>query len=256
MGLPHVSGASLRRIMELQKLSLDDKIDYSECVIEKRLNDKSVVACSFGRHSMVLLHLLRGYRPDIPVVMEVTGVDYPEVLPFARRMQSEWGLNITYIYPAINFWEVKKKHGWPTPRISTGKATGHSHSPVCCYHLKENPMKKWLQSHREVDNVFLGLLASESRQRLLTFARFGTCVWEAEAFYGFPILKVNPLMPWTPEDIQEYSRLYRIPECPSYVKWKLNRLGCWSCTAHRGWEREMELFAPNTYRLAKREIGK
>lgn len=89
-------------------------------------------------------------------------------------------------------------------------------SQHCCKLLKKEPSER-LQAELDVDMIFKGLMASESRSRLTSFATRGHIFASHRdhitdgAFYH-----VNPLGLWTDDDIWEYIRKYSLEYSPLY----------------------------------------
>ncbi|KKL11084.1 hypothetical protein LCGC14_2549330, partial [marine sediment metagenome] len=60
----------------------------------KRHSPHIAVACSFGKDSITVLHMALKYDPNIKVIFENTGVEFPETLQYKERMKKEWNLNL------------------------------------------------------------------------------------------------------------------------------------------------------------------
>ena len=56
--------------------------------------ERLAVATSFQSSGLVILHLLREIRPDIPVLFLDTGFHFPETLRFRGEISAAWGLNL------------------------------------------------------------------------------------------------------------------------------------------------------------------
>lgn len=69
-----------------------------------------ILMCSFGKDSMVLLHMLRKVRPDIPVIWHREVPHATERYNFAVRMISELGLK-SYDFPPTRTAVVETPHG-------------------------------------------------------------------------------------------------------------------------------------------------
>ncbi|HEY0068835.1 MAG TPA: phosphoadenosine phosphosulfate reductase family protein [Chloroflexia bacterium] len=106
-----------RRLKLYQSLSLDSKIRYAQRMIEQVLaRHKAPVVCwSGGKDSTVLLHLVKQYVPDIPVVFNDTGVEFPETRVFVQSLTQAWNINLHVARPkhGEGFWEVSERYGWP-----------------------------------------------------------------------------------------------------------------------------------------------
>lgn len=113
-------------------------------------------------------------------------------------------------------------------------------SQHCCKLLKKEPSER-LQAELDVDVIFKGLMADESRSRMLSYCTRG------ELFRGKhrdhlpqedPFWHCNPLGIWTDDDIWEYIRRFNVPYSTLYertwvdrngVKKKVKRNGCFGC---------------------------
>jgi 3'-phosphoadenosine 5'-phosphosulfate sulfotransferase (PAPS reductase)/FAD synthetase len=65
------------------------------------------VSFSGGKDSTVLAHLVHDIYPDVPLVFSNTGLEYPEIQSFARKMGAE------FVRPKMRFDEVISKYGYP-----------------------------------------------------------------------------------------------------------------------------------------------
>lgn len=74
------------------------------------------VSFSGGKDSTVLAHLVHDIYPDVPLVFSNTGLEYPEIQSFARRMGAE------FIRPKMQFSEVISKYGYPIISKETSDA--------------------------------------------------------------------------------------------------------------------------------------
>jgi len=95
-------------------------------------------------------------------------------------------------------------------------------SSACCTFLKERPSEK-LQKKLGVDGVFLGLMASESRQRMFNFLEYGP--WYKPKTQK--VWKCHPLAIWTDDDIWAYIRRFNVPYAKLYDMGYRNDDGEW-----------------------------
>lgn len=111
-------------------------------------------------------------------------------------------------------------------------------SQHCCKLLKKEPSEK-MQAELDVDVIFKGLMAAESRTRRTNFAVRGYIFKSSRPHLGNdPFYHCNPLSIWTDNDIWEYIRLFCVPYAPIYdmgyidskgIYRKIPRNGCFGC---------------------------
>lgn len=86
---------------------LSEKIDKAIAVINTVLAQAKnpALMCSFGKDSMVLLHILRSNNINLPVIF-YTDPWFPKKYSFAHSLIAEWDLTV-YDYPpiAVTMWE-------------------------------------------------------------------------------------------------------------------------------------------------------
>ena len=95
---------------QLQSLPLDAKILMTEQRIREWYDyfDGDVcVSFSGGKDSTVLAHIVHSMYPDVPLVFADTGLEYPEIREFARRMGAE------FVRPKMMFVDVITRYGYP-----------------------------------------------------------------------------------------------------------------------------------------------
>lgn len=229
----------------------NNKIDLSKVVIQKALSEhdpeKCAVACSFGKDSMAVLHLVRQSYPGILVVFCNTGVEYPQTLAFRTKIVKDWGLNYCEAKPenGDNFWAITKKYGLPGVRLD-----GKMRVPKCCQLLKDGPGMKAYKAHG-IELCFTGITAAESRNRWMLQRRCGD--------YYFAktdgIWKCHPIMSWTETEVLEYHKSEGIPLNPLYERFPGTRVGCMPCTSYKSWPERMARTTPDLYRRIQKIRG-
>ncbi|MEN6547625.1 MAG: phosphoadenosine phosphosulfate reductase family protein [Armatimonadia bacterium] len=111
-------------------------------------------------------------------------------------------------------------------------------SNACCKVLKKQPSEE-LQARLDVDLIFKGLMASESRPRRTNFITRGYLFRSHRKHLGDdPFWHCQPLGIWTDADIWEYIRRFDVPYSPLYdMGWTgtdgqrhtIKRNGCMAC---------------------------
>ena len=97
-------------LRQRQALPLRAKVLMSQNRIREWYNhfDGNVfISFSGGKDSTVLAHLVHDLYPDVPLVFANTGLEYPEIQSFARKMGAE------FLRPKMSFSEVISKYGYP-----------------------------------------------------------------------------------------------------------------------------------------------
>ncbi len=139
------------------------------------------VGCSFGKDSMVTLHLVRSVKKDIPVISILAETEFPETFAFAEEF-------------AKNDPELKL-----TTHIFAQEGEGES----CCGTPKIEATKKALEPY---DAWISGVRRTEG----ITRANFQP----VETKNG--LTKINPILDFTELDIWRYLALNSIPINPKY----------------------------------------
>ena len=212
-----------------------------------RYSDRVAVACSFGKDSMVVLHMALKHNPNIKVLFHNTGIEFPETIQFKDKMVKEWRLNIieTKPYKDMTFWKCVDKYGLPEFRSGKSKY----HSPRCCYYLKEKPAMNIFKKEG-IFAIFTGIMKEESRQRAIkltmydnmnkTFDDISFC---GQRYYAknWDVWKYHPIANWKEKEIWDYIKKNNIPVNEVYSKWDglYKRCGCLPCTAYLDWEKKL-----------------
>jgi phosphoadenosine phosphosulfate reductase len=181
---------------------MDLKIENSKDIIREAIEryDKIIVACSFGKDSIVLVHLCIEIKPDIPIFTVMTPFKPKETLELKNEVIKLWDLNI------IEYWSKDEVANdlWKTD------------PDECCRILKVEPTKEALA---EYDCWISGLRNTEGRTRV------DYQVWEQKG----NIMKVNPILEWTEAEIWKYTAVNRLPVNPWYGE-GYRSIGCAPCS--------------------------
>lgn len=238
--------------------SFQNKLQASYYLIERTLSEHNspVVACSFGKDSMVVLHLVRQVNPDIAVLWNNTLVEYPDTYQFAHQITNEWGLRVYEAKPRKTFWQVVDEFGWPmAPRDTPDKR--QKATVRCCKELKKLPTLALLRQYKW-DLYLTGLTQYESRLRRFSAQRYGAYFYSRE----WKVWKCHPILDWTTDDVWEYHRRFELPHNPLYDKDEVEvrggiRTGCWPCpqAIRYGKLRHLHYYYPKLFHFLVVEKG-
>ena len=193
---------------------LPNKVSNAKRIISdaiKQYGDKLAVACSFGKDSMVVLHLALQVDPRIRIFAVMTPFKPKETFDYKDQMIVKYRLNIKE-YMSSETVDPK------LPKTNPDE---------CCHILKVEPTKLAVQN---LDAWICGLRNTEGRTRK-DYKIF-------EEKNG--LSKINPILNWTELDIWRYMAINEIPVHPFYAR-GYRSLGCEPCTSlvnDTGLERE------------------
>lgn len=97
-------------LRQFQALPLRAKVLMSQNRIREwynHFNGDVCVSFSGGKDSTVLATLVHDLYPNVPLVFANTGLEYPEIQAFARKMGAE------FVRPKMSFSEVISTYGYP-----------------------------------------------------------------------------------------------------------------------------------------------
>ncbi|HYX82227.1 MAG TPA: phosphoadenylyl-sulfate reductase [Gemmatimonadales bacterium] len=184
------------------------------------------VTSSFQAECVVLVHMLREVRPDLPVLFLDTVHHFADTYRYRDQIAQRWNLNLVNLRaeePAPGLWQQD--------------------THACCARHKVGPLFAALAKY---DVWFTALRREQSPTR--------ANLAEVEPFTladGTVLRKVSPLAAWTTKDVWDYARAHAIPLLPLYDE-GYTSIGCEPCTT-----RPLDPHDPRSGRWggAKRECG-
>lgn len=235
---------SIKNLERLVARPLEDKIARMESLIKTALKEhKCAVACSFGKDSVLVLYMVRQFKPDVDVVFCNTGVELPETIEFMKELREEWQLKLTVTKPEQTFWKIVEEKGFPELRY-------RKRVPPCCERLKDRPAIKAYRA-LGIDCTFTGLSFDES------FNRKWSIAWNGDYYYQVKqkVWKCHPIAYFSTEEIWHLIDRYDIPVNPGYKKYNIPRIGCLPCTGYLGWQSELRRINPKMYKFVQSKRG-
>ena len=237
--------------------TLSNKIIEARKVIKEfydKLDGKVWISFSGGKDSTVLLHLVRSIYPDVKGVFSDTGLEFPEIKQFVKKVD-----NIEIVKPSRKFYDIVKDYGIPYPskEVTTkvheiqhstdhiknirknGYPNGHGKlskkwyrlityekvhnikvQSKCCYHLKKAPFTKYINKNKSYP--FIGTTVGESSLRLTSFKRFGFNIFNGSKSQS------RPISLFSDKDIWDYIEYYNLNYSKIYDI-GYSRTGCMFC---------------------------
>jgi phosphoadenosine phosphosulfate reductase len=181
-------------------------IDALKIVADELARAKNpCITSSFQAECVVLNHMLREVRPDIPVLFLETFHHFPQTLEYRDLLAQRWNLNLTNLKaekPQIGLWKTDTK--------------------ACCGVHKVGPLFAALENY---DEWFTALRRDQSASR--------ANLQEVEPFTlptGKVLRKIAPLASWTNKDVWAYAKKHDIPLLPLYDL-GYTSIGCEPCTS-------------------------
>jgi phosphoadenosine phosphosulfate reductase len=182
---------------------MNDAIDIA--VAQLATAQAPCVTSSFQAECVVLVHMLRELRPDLPVLFLDTVHHFAQTYEYRDEIARRWGLNL-----------VNLRAAEPSPGL------WQTDTHACCQRHKVDPLFAALEPY-DVWFTALRREQSASRANLL----------EVEPFTlpsGRVLKKVSPLAAWTTADVQTYAAAHGIPLLPLY-ELGYTSIGCEPCTS-------------------------
>ncbi len=180
-------------------------------VLRERMLGEVAAVSSFGAESAVLLHLIANVDPSVPVLFLETGKHFPETLAYRDLLVERLGL--------ADFRNLAPDPALLAARDATGLRWSYD-PDGCCEIRKVEPLARALAGF---DASFTGRKAFQSATRT-ALPRF-----ELDTADAAGRLKVNPLITWTPADIDAYFAAHDLPRHP-LVEQGFPSIGCQPCT--------------------------
>jgi phosphoadenosine phosphosulfate reductase len=188
---------------ELEDASAEDVIRWAT----DTFGDRICITSSMS--DAVIVHLASAIRPGIDVVFLDTGYHFPETIGTRDTVSAVYPVNLINVTPSRTVAEQDADLG---PRL-------YGRNPdLCCYLRKVEPLERALDGY---DAWFTGVRREE------TMSRRTTRVVEFDE--KRQMVKVNPIVAWTSEQVDEYIAANGVLVNP-LVYDGYPSIGCRTCT--------------------------
>jgi phosphoadenosine phosphosulfate reductase len=127
---------------------------------------------------------------------------------FREQLSSHWQLNVLDLYrdPRWDVFARQRTRSLPADDPN-----------LCCFIHKVQPMQKALKDMKAwISGIRRDQTSGRAQAKILELQSDG-------------LLKINPLLTWTKEDIQNYAKEHRLPAHPLFQR-GYRSIGCSPCT--------------------------
>ena len=175
-----------------------------------RFAPRVAFATGFGAEGCLVIDLIARHRLPIDLFTLDTGLLFPETYELWRRVEKHYGLTIRAVRPAQTVPEQAAAHG---------ERLWQRDPDRCCALRKVEPL-------REALGGLAAWVTAVRREQTADRASAQVVEWDGR----FGLVKVNPLVAWTHEEVWSYLRAHRVPVNPLHAR-GYPSIGCEPCTS-------------------------
>jgi phosphoadenosine phosphosulfate reductase len=175
-----------------------------------RYGPRAGFATGFGPEGCVLIDLIGRHRLPIRIFTLDTGLLFPETHTLWRRLEERYGLEIEAVRPVLSVEQQARLHG---------ERLWERDPDRCCALRKVEPLRAALSG---LDAWITAI------RRDQTAGRADAQVVERDRRFG--LVKVNPLVSWTAQDVWEHLWTNDVPFNLLHVQ-GYPSIGCAPCTS-------------------------
>ena len=176
----------------------------------ERFSPRLVLATAFGAEGCAIIDMIARRRLAVDLVTLDTGLFFPETLELWRRLEARYGVTVRAVRPALDLERQAAAHGAALWERDPGR---------CCGLRKVEPLRRELGRH----DAWISAIRGEQ-----TPDRAAAQVVEWDARFG--LVKVNPLLGWSADEVWRYIRAHGVPTNPLHEV-GYPSIGCWPCTS-------------------------
>lgn len=202
---------------ELIQILLEKTVEFSIeetfAFLAKEYKGKVVFSTSFGQEDQVITDLIEKSGAEIAIFTLDTGRLFQETYDVFHRTQKKYKTPIKVYFPDAKAVEELLEKKGPNSFFESVE-----NRKECCFIRKVVPLKKALAGN-EVWITGLRAEQSENRSNLHLF--------EYDA--NFDMVKFNPLLKWSLEEVQKYIDDNNVPQNSLHKKGFVS-IGCAPCT--------------------------
>ncbi|MFL9831334.1 phosphoadenylyl-sulfate reductase [Flavobacterium sp. ST-87] len=205
-----MSTAIVQALLEKTK---DFSIEETFTFLANEYKDQVVFSTSFGQEDQVITAIIAKSQAPITIFTLDTGRLFQETYDVFHRTQKKYKLPIKVYFPEAKAVEELLEKKGPNSFFESVE-----NRKECCFIRKVVPLKKALAGNK----IWItGLRAEQSENRS------DLHLFEYDA--NFDLVKFNPLLKWTLEEVQKYIDDNNVPQNSLHKKGFIS-IGCAPCT--------------------------
>ncbi len=174
-----------------------------------RFGDGLVMATGFGPEGIVILHIVQQVAPGTQVFYIDTDLLFPETYQLRDQLETRFGIRFTRVSSTLS---VAEQHEQIAPELWV------SQPDQCCRIRKVEPLRAFLKDKKA---WITGIRRDQTGHR----AQAQPIEWDKTN----GLVKVNPLLNWTQEQVWTYIHLFELPYNILHTR-GYPSIGCAPCT--------------------------
>lgn len=179
----------------------------------KEFKGKIALSTSLGLEDQALTEMVSSIDQDIKFFTLDTGRLFPETYDLIDTTSSKYKINIEVFFP-----DAKEVESMVAERGVNLFYNSAGNRQLCCYVRKLKPLARALEG---LDAWITGL----RREQSVTRKDVEMIEWDESN----ELLKINPLINWTDQKLDDYLKLKNIPTNPLHKQGFVS-IGCQPCT--------------------------
>ena len=166
-------------------------------------------ATGFGMEGCAIIDMIARHALPVDVFTLDTGLLFPETYDLWRQLEARYGLTITAVRPAATVAEQAVQEGPGLWNVDPDR---------CCELRKMQPLRRQLEPYE-------AWVSAVRRDQTEDRADAPVVGWDGK----FGLVKVNPLVRWTFDDVKAYVARHEVPYNVLHDR-HYPSIGCWPCT--------------------------
>jgi len=168
-----------------------------------------VMATGFGPEGIVIMHIVSQVAPQTEIFYLDTDLFFPETYALRDELAQRFGLSFTRVATSLSPDQQTEQHG---PEL-------WSRDPnLCCRLRKVEPLRAYLKDKK-------AWITGIRREQTPTRQNAKPIEWDQTN----GLVKLNPLINWSQEQVWTYIYLFELPTNTLHIK-GYPSIGCWPCT--------------------------